>query len=177
MNSFEDRIEILDIKSNIRRSSIQDIIETSDIVCTETSIEIGAGPLFDYKGSKPHLHINAVGSDFPGKTELPTELLLQSFVCPDFLEQAKLEGECQQLQDKDIAPDWVQVLQNAPDFTHVQDRISVFDSTGWALEDQVVMDLFLDLAEKFNIGLEVAIENVSEDAKNPYQFLTRIVEA
>ena len=54
---------------------------------------------------------------------------------------------------------------------------TVFDSTGWALEDQVVLDLFLDLAKEFNIGLEVCIENISEDAKNPYHFLLKSVEA
>lgn len=176
MDTFKDRIEMLDINMDIKTSSIQDIIETSDIVCTGTSIEVGTGPLFQYRTSKPHLHINAVGSDFPGKTELPKELLLQSFVCPDFFEQAKIEGECQQLADNEISPDWVEVLQNTSDFAAIKERISVFDSTGWALEDQVVMDLFLDLAEEFNIGLEVAIENVSEDAKNPYHFLMKAVE-
>lgn len=176
MDTLRDRIEMLDIQLDIKTASIKDIIETSDIVCTETSIEVGTGPLFEYHKSKPHLHINAVGSDFPGKTELPKELLLQSFVCPDFFEQAKIEGECQQLSDSEIAPDWVEVLQNVDDYVQVKDQISIFDSTGWALEDQVVMDLFLDLADEFDIGLEVAIENVSEDAKNPYHFLTKAVE-
>lgn len=176
MDTFANRMESLDIHTKIKPASIQDIIANSDIVCTETSIDIGVGPLFEYQTSKSHLHINAVGSDFPGKTELPVALLRNSFVCPDFYDQAKIEGECQQLKDDEIDSDWVEVLQNASEFKQVKDQLTVFDSTGWALEDQVVMDLFLDLAKKFDIGLEVAIENVSEDAKNPYHFLTKTVE-
>lgn len=176
MISFKERISMLELDIYIIFSSIDEIIENSDIVCTETSIEVGTGPLFDIVSNKPHLHINAIGSDFPGKTELPLDILKNSFVCPDFLEQAKIEGECQQLKDSEIDVSWVEVLKTPEKFVHIQNEMSVFDSTGWALEDQVVMDLFLDLAEQFGIGLEVAIENVSEDAKNPYHFLMKTVE-
>lgn len=175
MNSFKERISMLDLNLVITHSTIEEIVETSDIVCSETSIDVGTGPLFEHTTNQPHLHINALGSDFPGKTELPLAILKKSFVCPDFLEQAKIEGECQQLDDSEIGANWVDVLQNPDDFAKVQNEMSVFDSTGWALEDQVVMDLFLDLAEEFEIGLQVAIENVSEDAKNPYHFLMKSV--
>lgn len=177
MQSFAERISMLGLSIEIEQSTIDEIIAASDIVCTETSIKVGTGPLFRKVKTKPHLHINAVGSDFPDKTELPIELLKKSFVCPDFLAQAKIEGECQQLEDSDIDTDLVDLIQNSSKYTKVKNGLSVFDSTGWALEDQVVMDLFLDLAAEFGIGLEVALENVSDDAKNPYNFLLKAVEA
>ena len=121
------------------------------------------------------MHINAIGSDFPGKVELPLDLLKQSLVCPDFLEQAKIEGECQQLKDSEIGPDLSQIVKNSKKYSHAKNQITVFDSTGWALEDQIVMDLFLDLAKEFGIGQEIAIENISEDAKNPYHFMLKTV--
>jgi ornithine cyclodeaminase/alanine dehydrogenase-like protein (mu-crystallin family) len=71
----------------------------------------------------------------------------------------------------------VDLIQNSSKYAKVKNGLSVFDSTGWALEDQVVMDLFLDLAAEFGIGLEVALENVSDDAKNPYNFLLKTVDA
>ncbi len=113
---------------------------------------------------------------FPGKTELPLAILRKSFVCPDFLEQAKIEGECQQLTDSEIGSNWVEIIQKPEVFVNIQNEMSVFDSTGWALEDQVVMDLFLDIACEYGIGLEIAIENVTEDAKNPYHFLLKTIE-
>lgn len=176
MHSFQDRISMLNLNVVVEYATIEEIIESSDIVCTETSIDVDQGPLFQYTTNKSHLHINAIGSDFPGKTELPKALLQNSFVCPDFLAQAKIEGECQQLADSEIDSDWVALVQNSNEFLFVKDQLTVFDSTGWALEDQVVMDLFLDIAEKFGIGLEVAIENVSQDAKNPYHFLLNTVQ-
>lgn len=171
MQSFSDRISMLRLSLDIIPADMEQIMLSSDIVCTGTSIGVGEGPLFTNIQSNPQIHINAIGSDFPGKIELPPDLLRQSLVCPDFLEQALIEGECQQLRPEEIGPDLVTIVQNYHAYPDILNRRSVFDSTGWALEDQVVMQLFMELAEKFNIGLELALENISEDAKNPYHFL------
>jgi ornithine cyclodeaminase/alanine dehydrogenase-like protein (mu-crystallin family) len=151
-------------------SNIEEIVRNSDILCTATSIDIGAGPLFSNIETKPHLHINAVGSDFPGKVEIPFELLQKCFVCPDFIEQAIVEGECQQLEQKDIGAGLVEVVQNSDKYAYLQNERSVFDSTGWALEDKVVMDLFLDCASELGLGQELEIEHRPGDTKNPYDF-------
>lgn len=177
MNSFESRIEILDLDIEIVTSSIQNILTKSDIVCTATSIDVGEGPLFNDFDVKPHLHINAIGSDFPGKIELPLSLLRKCFVCPDFTKQAKIEGECQQLTDDEIGSDLVSVVQNYDAYQQNKNSLTVFDSTGLALEDQVVMDLFLDLANEFNIGKNISLENISKDVKNPYHFIKHKVNA
>jgi len=44
----------------------------------------------------------------------------------------------------------------------------VSDSTGWALEDKVVLDLFLDCALELGLGQELEIEHSPGDSKNPY---------
>ncbi len=173
--SFKERTSLLGLTADIDPSDIHEIVSCSDIISTQTSIEANTGPLFHEIPSREYLHINAVGSDFPGKTELPKELLLKSFVCPDFLGQALIEGECQQLSNESIGPDLVSLLQNHEAYEDVKNKRTVFDSTGWALEDYVVLELFLELAEKFGIGQHIAIENISEDAQNPYHFLTRNV--
>ena len=177
VKSFENRSSILGLKVEIIHSNIQAILKQSDIICSATSIEVGEGPLFDEYNSKKHLHINALGSDFPGKIELPKSLLENSFVCPDFIEQAKMEGECQQLSDDEIGSELYTVIQNFKEYEHLKNELTVFDSTGWALEDKVVMDLFLDLAREFKIGNEVLLENISDDVKNPYHFLCSSVNA
>jgi ornithine cyclodeaminase/alanine dehydrogenase-like protein (mu-crystallin family) len=152
-------------------ANIEEIVKNSDILCTATSIEIGAGPLFSDIETKPHLHINAVGSDFPGKVEIPFDLLQKCFVCPDFIEQAIVEGECQQLEKNDIGAGLVEVAQNSDKYAYLQNEKSVFDSTGWALEDKVVMDLFLDCAAELGLGQELEIEHRPSDTKNPYDFV------
>lgn len=169
--TFKNRIEFLNINCQIIDSSIQEIVKESDVICSQTSIGIGEGPLFQDVTTKSHLHINAVGSDFPGKVELPVNLLKDAFVCPDFLEQALQEGECQQLLKGYIGPELYQVVQYPLQHETYRNQVSVFDSTGWALEDMVVFKLFMDLAKKHNVGEFIQIEYVPDDAKNPYEFL------
>ena len=175
MTSFSNRIAMLELNIEIEFSTIEDILDISDIVCTETSIDVGTGPLFKNLKTNDHIHINAIGSDFPGKVELPLDFLKQSLVCPDFLEQAKIEGECQQLSDSEIGPNLSDLVKYHEQYAHAKNKRTVFDSTGWALEDQIVMDLFLDLANEFKIGQEIAIENISDDAKNPYNFMLKSI--
>jgi len=171
INSFTERTSSLQLNAPIEMSNITKIIEQSDVVCTATSIGVGEGPLFNGTISQPHLHINAVGADFPGKVEIPLSFLQESFVCPDFKLQALVEGECQRLDEKYIGPDWVQVIQNQQDYTKYQNKKTVFDSTGWALEDWVVTDLFMEYAVELGLGTEVELESISEDAKSPYEFV------
>lgn len=148
------------------------IVEQADVICTVTSIGVGAGPIFDGFEPRPWAHFNAVGSDFRGKTELPLGLLQRAFVCPDFRQQAVIEGECQQLAEDDIGPDLYEVVQRAEELEPLRRSLTVFDSTGWALEDHVAMTLFMDLAEQLDLGTPVAVEAIPTDPLNPYQFLT-----
>ncbi|QMU65755.1 MAG: hypothetical protein GKR88_16730 [Flavobacteriaceae bacterium] len=47
----------------------------------------------------------------------------------------------------------------------------MFDSTGWALEDHIIMQLFMDIAQELGLGTKIPIENFSKDPKNPYHFI------
>jgi L-lysine cyclodeaminase len=134
-------------------------------------VGVGAGPVFNGVEPRPWAHFNAVGSDFVGKVELPISLLRRSFVCPDFREQAVKEGECQQLVNAEIGPNLYEVLQRRDEFCALSERLTVFDSTGWALEDQVTMELLMEYARELGVGRSIAIETVSADALNPYDFL------
>jgi ornithine cyclodeaminase/alanine dehydrogenase-like protein (mu-crystallin family) len=175
--SFERRCRSFDTKADIRISDIGEIARNADIISTATSIDIGAGPLFDESETKPHLHINAVGSDFPGKVEIPLQLLKRCTVIPDFGKQAVIEGECQQLTPDQIGPELHEIVQNAGEYTDLKTGLTVFDSTGWALEDSVVMELLIEHAKDLGIYEELEVESIPEDSKNPYEFLDIKVES
>lgn len=171
-DSFSRRVyPVLPEGVALRAASIEEIVASSDILCTSTSIGVGEGPLFGELPYQAHLHINAVGSDFPGKTELPLAFLERAMVCPDFLDQAVHEGECQQLKSEQIGEDLVAVVALPDQCRGWQQQLTVFDSTGYALEDDIAMTLFLDLAERFQIGKTLDIESHAADPKDPYQFL------
>lgn len=155
----------------IRGVACEEILASSDILCTATSVEVGEGPVFEDGPSRQWLHLNAVGSDLPGKVEVPAQVLRRSLVCPDFPAQAKCEGECQQLAADEIGPELCDVVKNPDQYEPWRAKPTVFDSTGWALEDHVTMELILDHARAFSLGEKVQITNIGDDPRDPYEFL------
>ena len=154
-------------------ADIETVVQSADILCTATSIANNRRPLFEDMSTQPHIHINAVGSDFPGKIEVPLGLLQRSLVCPDFREQAVKEGECQQLSESEIGPELVDLIQNKKEYAAHQNQSTVFDSTGWALEDHVVASMFMELGAEMSLGTKLEIESLSDDPKDPYAFLSK----
>lgn len=152
------------------QSALEELCEQSDIICTATSVATNSGPVLADRNLRPWLHVNAVGSDFPGKTELPLSLLQRSLVCPDYLPQAMREGECQQLPAAAVGPQLVDLLKNAATCKAHRNSTTVFDSTGWALEDYVAVKIFLQLAAELECGTELELADLSLDPMSPYAF-------
>ncbi len=153
-----------------RQLDEQSVASRAQVLCTATSVAPGAGPVFADRDLHPQLHVNAVGSDFPGKTELPASLVRRALVCPDYAEQALAEGECQQLDAGALGPDLVSLVKEPAAARAALDGPSVFDSTGWALEDHVVVQILVAHAERLGRGTPMRIESVGADPRDPYGF-------
>ncbi len=81
------------------------------------------------------VHINAIGGDCPGKTELAPAILHRSDIFVEFPPQTRVEGEIQQLApDHKITELWQVITGAAPGRTSSQ-QITLFDSVGFAIED------------------------------------------
>lgn len=166
--SFAERAEFLGI--DVEVASVADIEAAADILCTVTSVGVGDGPVLLGERLRPHVHINAIGADLIGKFEVPKAVLKSAFVTPDHRGQALREGECQQLTDADLGPD-LMTLCARPELAEAErERVTVFDSTGFALEDHVALDVLLELAAEAGLGDQVQLEHLPEDALNPYDF-------
>lgn len=170
--SFAERVAAFAGDLQIERAPADEVAASADVLCTATSVGVGKGPVFGDVEVRPWCHINAVGSDFPGKVELPLSLLRGSLVCPDFRAQALVEGECQQLDPEAVGPDLATLVRERERFEGDRTRLTVFDSTGWALEDQVTMELFVEIASELGIGRRLSIEALDGDALNPYDFVS-----
>ena len=171
--SFSDRASYAGIEVPIKVCSMDELLRSADIICTSTSIDVSDGPLFEDTELKSGVHINAVGSDFPGKFELPRSLLKRSLVCPDFLAQAVTEGECQQLRREEIGPDLPALVKESARYSEYRDQATVFDSTGWALEDLVAADILTTLGTEAGYGTPVDLACISDDPKSPYGFIDK----
>lgn len=158
-------VELLDADSLGR------LLAEADIICTCTTVEPGAGPVLPYGEHRPWLHVNAVGADFAGKVELPLDLLRNALVCPDVPAQCLMEGEAQRLDQRDLGPDLTSLARNAREFVGHRNRLTVFDSTGWALEDLVAAELLVHHCEHLGLGTMVDLQPSASDPYDPYQGL------
>ncbi|WP_410813375.1 ornithine cyclodeaminase family protein [Micromonospora sp. 067-2] len=164
--SFADRVAFLGL--DVRVAALDEVESRADIICTATSVGVGAGPVLIARRLQPHVHVNAVGADLPGKVELPVDLLRSAYVVPDHLGQAHREGECQQLTPAEIGPELSALLARPEEAVRRRNGRTVFDSTGFALEDHIAVDVFLELAAQHGLGQQIRLESLPTDALNPY---------
>ncbi|MGC3937063.1 ornithine cyclodeaminase [Roseobacter sp. EG26] len=81
------------------------------------------------------VHINAIGGDCPGKTELAPAILHRSDIFVEYPEQTRIEGEIQQLDDDHPVTEIWQVLTGQAAGRVSDKQITLFDSVGFAIED------------------------------------------
>lgn len=115
-------------------SSIEEAMEGAEIVTTVTADKQNATILTDNMiGSG--IHINAIGGDCPGKTELHPDILRRSDIFVEYPPQTRIEGEIQQLSpDHPVTELWQVIAGLAPGRRDAR-QITLFDSVGFAIED------------------------------------------
>ncbi|KAF1017035.1 MAG: Ornithine cyclodeaminase [Stenotrophomonas maltophilia] len=100
-------------------------------------------PLFEAAWVQPGTHISAMGADAPGKQELPAALLAHARLFCDLPAQSRLIGEFQHAPTAAVPVALGDVLAGRlPGPAHADD-ITVFDSSGTALQDLVLAEALL----------------------------------
>ena len=95
-------------------------------------------------GNSTGLHLNAIGGDAPGKTELDIELTKRSSIFVEYPEQTFIEGEIQSLpHDWPLTELW-QVLTGQAAGRTSDDELTLFDSVGFAIEDFCALKFLYD---------------------------------
>ena len=124
----------------IQATSLPEAV-ASDIVCTVTPAR---EPVVKREWIMPGTHINAIGADAKGKEELEPSLLKEAIVVVDNLEQAVSSGEVNVPISKglfsvdDIYATLDEVIVGAKQGRRDEKAITIFDSTGIAIEDIAV---------------------------------------
>ncbi|ESZ30264.1 ornithine cyclodeaminase [Mesorhizobium sp. L2C084A000] len=112
----------------------QEAVEGADIITTVTADKQCATILTDNMVGSG-VHINAVGGDCPGKTELHRDILLRSDIFVEYPPQTRIEGEIQQLAPDHKVTELWQVMSGAVQGRRDATQITLFDSVGFAIED------------------------------------------
>ena len=81
------------------------------------------------------VHINGVGGDCPGKTELHRDILLRSSIFVEYPPQTRIEGEIQQLDPDHPVTELWQVMTGSAPGRRSAAEVTLFDSVGFAIED------------------------------------------
>lgn len=115
-------------------SSSQEAVTGAQIVTTCTADKQYATILTDNMVG-PGIHINAIGGDCPGKTELHRDILLRADIFVEYPPQTRIEGEIQQLPaDHPVTELW-EVIAGKAVGRKSASQITLFDSVGFATED------------------------------------------
>jgi len=112
----------------------QEAVEGAEIITTCTADKQYATILTDNMVGSG-VHINAIGGDCPGKTELHKDILLRSDIFVEYPPQTRIEGEIQQLEDDHEVIEMWQVMNGDVEGRTSDSQITLFDSVGFAIED------------------------------------------
>jgi ornithine cyclodeaminase len=119
-----------------RCTSTAAAVAGADIITTATADKRNA-TIISPELIVPGVHLNAVGGDCPGKTELHPQILRRPDVriVVEFEPQSRIEGEIQQLDATAPVIELAQVLAGRASGRSSEREVTIFDSVGFALED------------------------------------------
>lgn len=135
--------------------SAREAVENVDVVVTVTP---STKPILKAEWIGAGTHINAMGADAPGKKELPYELLKKASIFIDCWEQASHSGEINVpasmglIRQEDIKSTLGNVLIHEKTGRTSDDEITIFDSTGLAVQDIITGFIVYKRALKDGIG-------------------------
>jgi len=124
-------------------------VQGADIVTTVTADKRNAVILTPPMVA-PGMHLNAVGGDCPGKTELHPDLLRMPNVnvVVEYEPQSRIEGEIQQMSGGFRVTEFADLASGAARGRADSAEITIFDSVGFALEDFSALRFLHDLLQE-----------------------------
>jgi ornithine cyclodeaminase len=140
-------------------SSAQEAIEGAQIITTCTADKQYATILTDNMVGAG-VHINAIGGDCPGKTELHKDILSRADVFVEYPPQTRIEGEIQQMPaDFPVTEMWEVITGKAKGRRDAR-QITLFDGVGFATEDFSALRYLRDQLE--STGLYDALDMIAD---------------
>jgi len=144
---------------DIEASSVQKAAG-ADVVSTITPAH---SPVVQNSWVQEGTHMNAIGADAPGKEELDPQILKRAKIVIDDWEQCTHSGEINVplskgiLSTKDIYSSLGEIVAGLKPGRQSAKEITVFDSTGLAIQDIATAKLVFEKAQKENVGLELEL--------------------
>ena len=151
-------------------NSTAEAVAGADIVTTVTADKANA-TIITPEMLEPGMHINGVGGDCPGKTELHPGVLQAAKVFVEYEPQSRIEGDLQQMPADFAVTELWRVLTRQVIGRDNAGQITVFDSVGFALEDFSALRLLRDCARELGLGRPIDITPSMVDPKDLFGLL------
>lgn len=138
--------------------NLEEAVSNSDIIITATPSRV---PLIKKEWVKPGTHISCIGSDMEGKQEIDENLFKNSIVVVDDINQAISVGETEIpikkgiLTPEDIYSEMGAIIKGTKVGRTSDEDITIFDSTGIAIQDLITSKLALDIANEKQLGITI----------------------
>ena len=143
--------------------SVREAVRGADIVTTVTADKTSARIIMPDM-LEPGMHINGVGGDCPGKTEMHPGVLNGASVFVEYEPQTRIEGDVQQMPiDFPVTELWRVLAGKAAGRTDDR-QVTLFDSVGFALEDYSALRYMRDSARALGLGQPISL---IPDVANP----------
>jgi ornithine cyclodeaminase len=145
--------------------SAREAVRGADIITTVTADKQRATILADDMVGAG-VHINAVGGDCPGKTELHPDLVRRADVFVEFTEQTRIEGEIQQMEPDFSLTEISRVIAGQAPGRVNERQITLFDSVGFATEDFSALRYIRDQVQGSEYFAQIDLLAEPEDPRN-----------
>jgi ornithine cyclodeaminase len=149
----------------VRSAGVAQAVRGASIVTTVTADKANADILTP-EMIEPGMHINGVGGDCPGKTELAPEAVKLCSVFVEFEPQSRIEGELQQMPADFPATELWEVMTLRAAGRRCGVEVTLFDSVGFALEDYSALRLLRDCAKELGLGRAADLIPALHDPKD-----------
>ena len=146
-------------------ASTAEAVRGADIVTTVTADKTNA-TILTPDMIEPGQHINGVGGDCPGKTELHRGVLEMARVIVEYEAQSRVEGDLQQMPADFPVTEFWRVLAGQAAGRETREQVTVFDSVGFALEDFSALRMLRDLSVQLGLGAPLDLIPQMADPKD-----------
>ncbi|HZE87031.1 MAG TPA: ornithine cyclodeaminase [Methylomirabilota bacterium] len=168
MDKFEKNMQDKPFRL-VRCKSIKEAVSGADIITVCTACKAHVAVLKN-DWITNGVHINALGGDTVGKTELEQTILQRSRIVVEYFDQAFVEGEMQSLSRQEaerlVYAEMYELIAGIKTGRDTDEEITLFDSVGIALEDYSALRLTYELAKKYHIGEELHLTPVLTNPKD-----------
>ncbi len=162
MDKFEKNLTSFNVKL-IRCSNAAEAVEGADIITTATADKQQA-QILQNDMIKEGVHINGIGGDCAGKTELDPDILHRAKIVIEYMEQTQVEGEIQHIDPSAVHAELWELVVGNKSGRESNTEVTLFDSVGFALEDYSILKYVYQQTQLLKAGEYV---HMIPDIDNP----------